>query len=84
MGADAKSRLQMLRVHEKAGKLIFVEFQAKEYADPHIVNSRCHSPVHGLCVIAVVVLRPSGVKSLIALPVVSFLEQDVSSDSCLF
>ena len=75
--------LQMLCVHEEAGKFIAVHLQAEEYPQAYIVNAPLLGTVHGLGMVGIVMLWPGWVQCLIGFLVVGFLEEDISADACL-
>ena len=79
--ADAVRRLQMLGVHQEPRKLVFVQFEPEQHAQPHVVDAALHGAVHRLGVVGVVVLRPGRVQALVALPVIGLLEEDVGADA---
>ncbi len=72
--------LQVLGVHDEPRELVAVALQAEEHTQPHVVDAALHGAVHGLGVPVVVALGAGGMKLLIALLVVRFLEQDVGTD----
>ncbi len=76
----AMHRLQMLGMHDKPRELVAVSLQAEEHAQTHVVDAAFHGTVHGLGVPVVVALGAGGVKLLVALLVVRFLEQDIGTD----
>ena len=81
--AHAVHRLQVLGVHEQAGKLVLILLQAEEDAQAHVVDAAGHGAVHGLGVVVVVVLGAGGVQLQVALLVVGLLEEDVGADAGL-
>ena len=81
MGSHPEHRLQVLRVHQKSRKFIPVKLQAKQHAASHIINTAQLCTVHCLCVVTVIMLRPCGMKLLIAFLVICLLEQNIGTDS---
>ena len=77
MRTDAVNRLQMLSMHQQGSELIFVELQAKQNAQADIIDAAFHSPVHGLRMISIVMLRSGWVQLFIALFTVSYTHLDV-------
>ena len=75
--------LKMLSMHKKACKLILIALKSKEHSKTYIINATLHSPVHGFCMIAVVMLWSCWMQLLVAFLVVSFLKQYIGSDSCV-
>ena len=84
VGPDAMDGLQVLRVHQQARELVFIQLQPEQHAQAHVVDAALHGPVVGLGVVGVIVLRPRGMQLQIALLVIGFLEQDVGADARLF
>ena len=84
MRTNPKSCLQVFCMHEESCKLIAVFVQPKEYANTHIINTAFHSPVHGFCVIVIIMFRSRWMKLQIAFFVIGFLEENISADACLF
>ena len=74
MRSHAVNGFQMFRVHQKSREFIAVLVEPEEHADSHIVDAALHRAVHGLGVVAIVVLRAGRVQRLIALLVVGLLE----------
>ena len=60
----------MLGMHEQGGKFVSVKLKPKQHAQSHVVDSAGHSPVHGLGMISVIVLRPGWMQPFIAFPMV--------------
>src|SRR5699024_10129542 len=77
-------RLQMLCMHQQAGKLIAVHFKTKENTAAHSVNSAFHGTVHSLCMIIIVMFWSCGMEFQITFLMVGLLKQNVGSDSCFF
>lgn len=67
----------MLGMHEQGGKFVSVKLKPKQHAQSHVVDSACHSPVHGLGMIGVIVLRTGWMQPFIAFPMVCFLKEYV-------
>ena len=65
---------QMLRVHQNACKIIAVIVQPKQHAQPDVVDSAVHRPVHRLRMVGIVALWPGRVQLFILLLIVGFLE----------
>ena len=74
--------LQMLGMHQKAGQLIAVTLQTKQYAQAYIINAALHSSVHSLRMVSVIMLRSARMQVLIAFLVIGFLEENIGTDAC--
>ena len=83
MRTNPMNRLKVLGMHDKSRKLIFIHLKSEKHTQTHIIDATLHGAVHSLCVISVIVLWPRRMKCLIALLVVSLLEQNIGSDTCL-
>ena len=81
MGAYPETGLQVLGMHELADQFVAVVVQAVEDAAADVVAASFLGTVHRLGVVAVVALRAGGMQSLVVLPVVGFLEEDVGTYS---
>ena len=62
VGAYPVDSLQMLRMHEKPCKFVFIKFQTEEHTEPHVVDTALHSAVHCLGMVIVIVFRPGGMQ----------------------
>ena len=82
VGTNPMHCFQMLRMHQKAGQLIFITLQAKKYAQAHVINTTLHGSIHGLGVISIIMLGSFGMQLLIAFLVIGLLEEDVSTNAC--
>ena len=71
---------KMLCVHKLAYKLIFISSKSVKNSATNIINSTVHSAVHCFCVVSIVRFWAGWVQLFIALFVVGFLEQNVSSN----
>ena len=74
--------LQMLGMHQKAGQLVAVTLQTKQYAQADIINAALHRSVHCLRMVSVIVLRSARMQVLIAFLMICFLEEDISTNAC--
>ena len=81
MRAYPMDSLQVLCVHEDAGKFIAVHLQAEEYPQANIVYAALLGTVHGLGMVGVVMLWPGWVQCLIGLFIVGLLEEDIGADA---
>ena len=72
---------QMLRVHNQTGKFVLIQFQTKQYAKTHIINSCLHCAIHCLGMVIIIVLRTGRMELQIAFFMIGFLEQNVGTDS---
>ena len=72
---------QMLCMHQDTGKFIAVHFQPEKHAQAYIINAACLSPVHGLCMVGIIMLWSGRVKLFIGFLVICLLEQDISADT---
>ena len=81
MGPYSVYRFQMLRMHQKSGKLITVQFKAKQNSDAHIVNSSFHRAVHGLRMVAIIVFRPCRMELFIAFFMIGLLKKNICADT---
>ncbi len=80
MGPYAAESFQMLRMHQQADKIIAIHLQAEQHTDSHIVNPALHRPVHGLCMIGIVMFRPGRMKDSVIFFIVCLLEQNISTN----
>ena len=80
----AESVFQMLGVHQDADKVVLVVFQSVQHSAANVVDARFHSTVHRFSVISIIALWSSRMQRFVCFLVISFLEQDVSADSCIF
>ena len=74
----------MLCMHDDTGKIITVIVQSKQNTQSYIIDTAFHSPVHGLCMIGIIMLWSRRMKFFIGIFTVSLLKQNISSYSCLF
>ena len=81
MRAYAAKRFHMLRVHNDSGKVIAVIIQPEQHANPHIVNSGFSRPIHSFRMIGVIAFRAGWMKVFIRFLIISFLKQNISSNS---
>ena len=73
--------LKMLGMHQKAGQLVAVTLQTKQYAQADIINAALHRSVHCLRMVSVIVLRSARMQVLIAFLMIGFLEEDISTNA---
>ena len=83
MRAYAVNGFKMLCVHDKSGKLVFVEFKTEENTETYVIDTTFHSSVHCFRMISIIVLRSCWMKLFIAVLMVCFLEKDICTDTGL-
>ena len=84
MRSAAERIFQMFSMHQDTNEVVLVVFQSVQNSAANVVDTSFHGTVHRFCVISVVTLWSCRMQLFIRFFVVSFLEQDVSTDACIF
>ena len=68
-------------MHQQSHKVVPVGIETEQHSQSHVVDSCLHRSVHSLRMVGIVALRTPRMQFLVILLVVSFLEQDVRTDT---
>ena len=83
MWSDTMYCLKMLRMHEQSCELVTISLKSEQYTKSDIIDTPLHRTIHRLGVICVIMLWSGWMQFLVSFLIISLLEQNVGSDSCI-